>query len=37
MAQETTAFTKYNILQQAGMAMISQANQSAAQVLTLLR
>ncbi|HEY3934437.1 MAG TPA: flagellin [Gemmatimonadales bacterium] len=37
MAQETTAFTKYNILQQAGMAMISQANQSAAEVLTLLR
>jgi flagellin len=37
MAQETTAFTKFNILQQAGMAMISQANQSAAQVLTLLR
>ena len=37
MAAETTQFTKFNILQQAGMAMISQANQSASQVLTLLR
>ncbi|HEY4321469.1 MAG TPA: flagellin [Gemmatimonadales bacterium] len=37
MAAETTQFTKYNILQQAGMAMISQANQSASEVLTLLR
>ncbi|HEX3928985.1 MAG TPA: flagellin [Gemmatimonadales bacterium] len=36
MAAETTAFTKYNILQQAGMAMIAQANQSASQVLSLL-
>lgn len=37
MAAETTQFTKDNILQQAGMAMIAQANSSAANVLTLLR
>ena len=37
MAAETTKFSKFNILQQAGMAMLSQANSSAAQVLTLLR
>ena len=37
MAAETTAFSKFNILQQAGMAMLAQANSSAGQVLTLLR
>ncbi|NOT07893.1 MAG: flagellin [Gemmatimonadales bacterium] len=37
MALETTAFTKNQILQQAGTAMLAQANQSAQTVLTLLR
>lgn len=36
MAAETTAFSKFNILQQAGMAMLAQANSTAGQVLTLL-
>jgi flagellin len=36
MAAETTAFSKFNILQQAGMAMLAQANSTAGNVLTLL-
>jgi len=37
MAMESTMFTKFQILQQAGMAMLAQANSSAASVLSLLR
>jgi|KBSSwiStaDraftv2_1062776.scaffolds.fasta_scaffold38155_4 flagellin len=37
MALESTQFTKFQILQQAGTAMLAQANQSAQTVLTLLR
>lgn len=37
MALESTAFTKYQILQQAGTAMLAQANVSAQSVLDLLR
>lgn len=37
MALESTAFTKYQILQQAGTAMLAQANASAQTVLSLLR
>lgn len=37
MAFETTAFTKLQILQQAGTAMLAQANLSAQSVLSLLR
>lgn len=37
MAMESTAFTKFQILQQAGIAMLAQANSSAAGVLALLR
>lgn len=37
MALESTAFTKYQILQQAGTAMLAQANASAQTVLNLLR
>lgn len=37
VAQETTKFTKYQILQQAGTAMLSQANQTPQSVLSLLR
>lgn len=37
MAAETTAFTKFQILQQAGIAMLAQANSSAQSVLSLLR
>jgi flagellin len=37
MALETTAFTKYQILQQAGVAVLAQANASAQSVLGLLR
>jgi flagellin len=37
MALETTQFTKYQILQQAGTAMLAQANQAAQTVLSLLR
>ena len=37
MADEMTTFTKNQILQQSGMAMLSQANQAPQQVLTLLR
>jgi flagellin len=37
MAAEMTAFTKFQILQQAGTAMLGQANQSAQTVLSLLR
>ncbi|MFZ4792112.1 MAG: flagellin [Candidatus Competibacteraceae bacterium] len=36
-AQETANMTKQNILQQAGIAMLSQSNQNAQQVLSLLR
>jgi flagellin len=36
-AMESTMFTKFQILQQAGMAMLAQANSSAASVLSLLR
>jgi flagellin len=37
MALESTLFTKYQILQQAGTAMLAQANASAQNVLSLLR
>lgn len=37
MAAEMTNFTKYNVLQQAGISMLSQANQGAQQMLSLLR
>jgi flagellin len=37
MAQEYTAYSKLQILQQAGTAMLAQANSSAQSVLTLLR
>lgn len=37
MASETTQFTKFQILQQAGIAMLAQANSSAQSVLSLLR
>lgn len=37
MALESTAFTKFQILQQAGTAMLAQANASAQTVLNLLR
>lgn len=37
MAMESTMFTKFQILQQAGMAMLAQANSSSASVLSLLR
>jgi flagellin len=36
MAQEMTEFTKNQILQQAGMAMLAQANMAPQQVLQLL-
>ena len=37
MASETTEFTKNQILQQTGMAMLAQANSAPQQILTLLR
>ncbi len=37
MASEMVQFTKFQVLQQAGMAMLSQANQSSQGVLSLLR
>jgi len=37
MAFEMTVFTKYQILQQAGTAMLAQANQAPQSILTLLR
>lgn len=37
MAQEMAQYTQYNVISQAGMAMISQANQIPEQVLQLLR
>jgi flagellin len=37
MASEMTKFTKLNILQQAGTSMLAQANQSASNVVSLLR
>jgi len=37
MADEISTFTKNQILQQAGMAMLSQANSAPQQILTLLR
>jgi flagellin len=37
MAYEVTNFTKNQILQQSGMAMLAQANQAPQQILTLLR
>jgi len=37
MAQEYTAYSKLQILQQAGTAMLAQANSSSQSVLTLLR
>ena len=37
VASEMTNFTRYQILQQTGMAMLSQANQRPAYVLALLR
>ncbi len=37
MAEEMASFTKYNILQQAGVAILSQANQMPQQLLQLLR
>ena len=37
MADEMTTFTKNQILQQSGMAMLSQANSAPQQILTLLR
>lgn len=37
VAKETSQFTKYQILQQAGTAMLAQANQSPQTVLSLLR
>ena len=37
MASEMVAFTRANILQQAGTAMLAQANQAPQSVLSLLR
>lgn len=37
MAQEMTSFTKYQVLQQAGTAMLAQANSSSQGILQLLR
>ncbi|HEY7514116.1 MAG TPA: flagellin, partial [Vicinamibacteria bacterium] len=37
MAQEMIAFTKHQILQQSGTAMLSQANSAPQNVLQLLR
>jgi flagellin len=37
MAEEMTGFTKLQILQQAGMAILAQANQAPQSVLSLLR
>jgi flagellin len=37
MASEMVAFTKYQILQQAGTSMLAQANQAPQNVLSLLR
>jgi flagellin len=37
MAAEMTKFTKYNILQQAGVSMLAQANQAPQNVLSLLK
>jgi flagellin len=37
MAQEMVAFTKLQILQQAGTSMLAQANQAPTGVLALLR
>ena len=37
MADEMTTFTKNQILQQSGMAMLSQANQAPQQILSLLK
>ena len=37
MAKEMVSFTKYQILQQAGTAMLAQANQAPQGVLSLLR
>jgi flagellin len=37
MAQEMSSFTKYNILIQAGTAMLAQANMQPQSVLSLLR
>ena len=37
MASEISSFTKEQILQQAGMAMLAQANSIPQQILTLLR
>jgi flagellin len=37
MAEEITAMTKYQILQQAGTAMLAQANSAPQQILSLLR
>ena len=37
MAPEMTKFTKLQILQQAGTAMLAQANQAPQSVLSLLR
>ena len=37
MAAEMAQMTKYNILQQAGISMLAQANQSPQAVLSLLR
>ncbi|MEN6486990.1 MAG: flagellin, partial [Syntrophobacteraceae bacterium] len=37
MAEEMTTFTKNQILQQSGISMLSQANQSSQQILSLLK
>jgi flagellin len=37
MADEMTKLTKYQILQQAGTAMLAQANQAPQSVLSLIR
>ena len=37
MAQEMTMFTKNQILQQSGTAMLAQANQAPQNILSLLR
>ena len=37
MAAEMVQYTKYSILAQAGQAMLAQANQAPAQVLSLLQ
>ena len=37
MAKEMTAYTKYNLLAQAGQSMLAQANQAASGVLSLLQ